>query len=799
MDPPRDANPQGLTSSEAARRLQQFGPNEVPPDRPQPWLILLAKFWAPVPWMLELAIVLEAALHKWQEATVIGCLLLFNAGLSLAQEQRANSALAYLRRQLDTQARALRDGTWQRIPARDLVPDDVVHIRMGDLAPADVRVLTGGTLLDQSSLTGEAAPVDAGPGALIYAGSVVRRGEATGTVTGTGVHTYFGKTTELVRTARTQSHLERVILTVVQYLVGIDVALVAGLLAFALLIGAGLSHVAPFALILLVASVPVALPATFTLAAALGAMELARSGVLVSRLSAIEEAASMDVLATDKTGTLTENRLTVTSVEPYPPYSEDQALRLASLASDESTQDPLDMAILAVSRSRGLLADLPNRTRFEPFDSSTKRSEAEYSEAGRVLRVLKGAVPVIAQLVSNGDGVSAAAARMAANGLRVLAVAAGAGSDLRLVSLLAFQDPPRADARALVERLRALGIRVVMITGDDLPTARAIGRQLGIGDRAIDAQELRGAISLEAWDVAARVLPEDKFRLVETLQKARHVTGMTGDGVNDAPALKQAEVGIAVESATDVARLAASIALTNPGLNGVETAVTTSRRIFQRMRTYTLNMAIKKCVVAFFLTLGYFITRQFVVTPLLIVLWVITNDFVTMAIATDRTGYSPHPDRWRMGPLMATVAALSVPILALCFAVYFFARDQLRLPLPQVQTLTFVLMVYVGQGVVYLVRERDNLWSSRPSLWLALSSVLDIALASTLAGRGVLMAAVPLRYLAALFIIVAISLLLIDFAKVAVERCLERLYLDGPGPKGLAAGAAASSAATPSA
>ena len=606
----------GLSSGEATLRLKQFGPNEVAEEKPHPVLALLRKFWSPVPWMLEITILLQLVLGKRDEAAVIAVLLVVNAVLGYFQEGRANKALALLRRRLDIQARVLRDGQWQLVPARNLVPGDAGHVRMGDIVAADLRLVQGLVQLDQSSLTGESLPIEAGPDGDAYSGSVVTRGEASGKVLATGSGTRFGKTAELVRGAKTVSHLEAMIFAIVRYLVFLDLALVGALLAYAVVTGMALAEVVPFALILLVASVPVALPATFTLATALGALELAKRGVLVTRLSAIEEAAAMDVLASDKTGTITENRLTLAALEPSAGTSENELLRWAALACDEATQDPIDLAILTAAHERKLLENPPRRIRFTPFDPQTRRSEVLFEENSLVCRAIKGAALEVAALAGTLD-VAAAVDALAAGGFRVLGVASGDEAALRFAGLVALQDPPRKDSAALIESLRQLGVRVVMVTGDSQATARTVAKAVGIGERACAARMLteESAQAIGRCDVFAQVFPEDKFRLVQVMQRDGHVTGMTGDGVNDAPALKQAEVGIAVSNATDVAKAAASLVLTNPGLSDVVAAVETSRRIYQRMLTYTLNKIVKTLEIAIFMSVGVMLTGVFVITP----------------------------------------------------------------------------------------------------------------------------------------------------------------------------------------
>jgi H+-transporting ATPase len=766
----------GLTSAEAQQRLEAFGPNEIPEPHRRPVLALLAKVWGPIPWMLEITIVIQVLLGKRREAAIVGALLAVNAAISLFEEGRANRALALLRSRLKSQARVLRDGQWRSLAAAQLVPGDRVHLRMGDLSPADIRIADGELLLDRSALTGEAVPEEARPGDLAHAAAIVRRGESTGEVVATGPRTYFGKTAELVRTAKAESRLERMIYAIVKALAAIDSALVCALPGYAAWTGLPISDVIPFALILLVASVPVALPATFTLATALGSAELARSGVLVTRLSAIEEAAGMDVLCTDKTGTLTENRLTLAAAEPVGQGAEDELLRWAALASDPATQDPIDLAILEAARARGLLEAQPRRIDFEPFDPERRYSLGLYAGAEGTVCVAKGAAQAIAGLVSSGADLSSAIDRLAANGDRVLAVAAGVSRDaLRLAGLVALEDPPRADSVGLVSGLHALGVRVIMVTGDNLETGRAIAERVGIGARAVGADALEGldAAGALGHDVYARVYPEHKIKLIRLLQGAGHIVGMTGDGVNDAPALKQADVGVAVASATDVARAAAGVVLTAPGLMDALSAVKISRRIYQRMLTYTINKIVKTLEIAVFLTLGVMLTGELVITPGLIVLLLFTNDFVTMSIATDHVSFSQKPDRWSVRILMLTGGALAALILVLSFSLFFVGRNLLGLPLPQLRTLAFVMLVATGQGNVYLVRERGPFWRSRPSRWLVACSLIDLAVVATMASCGLLMAPVSPSLIGALLGVVGVYLLVIDQLKVRLFRILK--------------------------
>jgi H+-transporting ATPase len=756
----------GLTAVQAASALARYGPNTVPAAARRRLRALAGKLMGPVPWMLEAAIVLELVVGKVTEAVIVAVLLVFNGVLSAVQEGRAADALALLQQRLAVQARVLRDGSWELMDASGLVPGDVTHIRLGDVIPADLRLDDGAVGVDESVLTGEARQAERGAGDQVFAGSTVRRGEATATVTATGGSTSFGRTAGLVRTAKTVSHLEQLVLRIVWALLAMDGALAVAIAVYAVVTHLPAREILPFVLILVIASVPVALPATFTLATSLGALEMARGGALVTRLSAIEEAAAMDLLCTDKTGTITQNALAVAALRPYGPATEDDLLRDAALASAESTQDAIDLAVLAAARARHV--DLSaQQVSFVPFDPSTKRSESVVRSGGGQRRVIKGAPQVVAALAAGSPDIAADVEKLAAGGSRVLAVAAGSGGELRLTGLIALADPPRPDSAHLISRLGDLGIRVVMVTGDTAPTAAGVARLVGIGERVAPPESLTApGAALDGFDIFAGVLPADKLRLVEREQKAGHVTGMTGDGVNDAPALKRAEVGIAVSSATDVAKAAASIVLTTAGLGPVISAVETGRRIYRRMLTYTLNKIIKVFQVALFLGLGLLITGTFVTTPRLILLLIFANDFVTMSLATDHVSFSAAPDRWSVPSMVRTSLGVAVPWLAFSFATFYIGRDVLGLRTAQIQTLVFLMLVFTGQATIYLVREHRHLWSSAPSRWMLGGTIADIAAVTVLATSGTLMASISWADAAGMLAAVALATLALDFGKV---------------------------------
>ncbi|MBN2691713.1 MAG: plasma-membrane proton-efflux P-type ATPase [Burkholderiaceae bacterium] len=741
----------GLSADEAAARLARFGPNAIADQVVPAWRQLLVKFWAPVPWMLEAVIVLQLLLGRGLEAMVIAVLLVFNAVVAFVQEQRAKDALALLRKQLHVSARVLRDAQWRQIAAEQVAPGDVVHIRAGDIVPADLLLFNGAVSLDQAALTGESLPVDAGAGKPAYTGAIVRQGEATGTVTATGAHTIFGSTAELVRSSAAPSHMQRTIFSIVKRLVLFDAVLVALVIGFALWHHLPLLDTAVFALMLLVASVPVALPATYTLATAVSSQSLAHQGVLVTRLPAVEEAAAMDTLVSDKTGTLTQNSLRYAAAVALAQGADENAvLRTAALASDDATQDPLDLAILATARERKLLDDAPARTDFHPFDPATRRSEGLYTVHGQAWRAVKGAATVIGPLchltAEQQTALDAAEKELAASGARVLAVAAGEGEALQLLGVVGLSDPPRPDAAELIAQIRQLGVRVCMATGDSEETARAIGNQLGLGTRVChmqqDPAQQNAALDPAQCDLYARVLPQDKHHIVAALQRAGHVTGMTGDGVNDAPALRQAEMGIAVASATDVAKAAAGVVLTDPGLGGVLTVVRAGRQVHRRMLTYTLNKVLRTLEIVIFLTLGLLFTGHFIISPLLIVLMLFANDFATMSIATDRVQPAALPQRWQVRKLMGASMVLAALSLLFAWALYAWAQAQ-GLSLAQLQTVVFLILVFGNQAGIYLLRSDGPLWKLAPSRWMAAASLGDLLIVCLLAGFGVLMAALP--------------------------------------------------------
>jgi H+-transporting ATPase len=742
------------------------------PDTTLPaWRTALAKFWAPVPWMLEGAIVLQVFLREYVEAAVIAGLLVFNAALGFFQEGRAQATLAALKSRLALTASVRRGGAWKNSPASGLVSGDTVKLSLGAVVAADVKLVDGSILLDQSMLTGESVPIEGGPGLQTYAGALVRRGEATAIVTATGARTKFGHTAELVRTAHVESTQEKTVTRVVRNLAIFNGLLITLQVIYAFARKMPNGEIIHLVLTAILASIPVALPATFTLAAALGAQALARLGVLPTRLSAVDEAATLDVLCSDKTGTLTLNALTVTAVRPEPGFGEPQLLAMAALACSDGGQDPVDAAIRAASAKQAI-PDPPRLTGLVPFDPATKLSEATaiIDATGEALHVVKGAFAVVSKLAQASPTAAATAQELEGKGFRVLAVAVDA--KLRLAGVLALSDPPRPDAAELVRELHVLGVRTVMVTGDAPVTAQIVAREVGIEGVAWPPGPIPDSLRPEAFAVFAGVMPEDKYLLVKALQKTGHTVGMCGDGANDAPALRQAQMGIAVSTATDVAKSAAGLVLTKPGLEGVVAAVKEGRITFQRILTYTLNSVTKKIVQVSFLAAGLLITGQAILTPMLMVIIMITGDFLGMSLTTDNVKPSPTPSIWRVGNLTLAGALMGLSELVLCVAVLVVGKFQLGLGIGTLRTLAFVVIVFGNQATTYSNRARQRIWSTAPSRWLVLSSVADVLIASTMANRGLAMAPLPLAVIGATLAAAGAFAFLVDFVKVPVFRRL---------------------------
>jgi H+-transporting ATPase len=758
----------GLTSKVAQSLLEQDGPNATPDTSVHPLRNALAKFWAPVPWLLEASIVLQVLLHKYFEATIIAGLLIFNAALAYFQEGRAQATLAALKSRLALNAAVRRDGKWTTVAAAGLVRGDLIKLSLGAVVAADVHLIEGSVLLDQSMLTGESLPIEAGPGTDTFAGALVRRGEATAEVTGTGVRTKFGRTAELIRTAHVVSSQQKAVLRIVRNLAIFNGLVIIVIGAYAYAQAMPWSEIIALLLTSILAAVPVALPATFTLAAALGARTLAKLGVLPTRLSAVDEAATIDVLCSDKTGTLTCNELSVTSVRAMPGFDEAHVLGMAALASSEGGQDSVDKAIRSAASLKPA-SDLPRLTKFVPFDPAKKTSEATATTLkGGSQRIIKGAFTVVISLTVAPPTAAGIADELEQQGFRVLAVAAGPPGSLQLIGLIALSDPPRKDSTSLISELQNLGVRTVMVTGDAPATAAIVGHAVGLKGATCPPGPIPDGIKPDDFAIFASILPEGKYDLVKAFQKNGHTVGMCGDGANDAPALRQAQIGIAVSTATDVAKSAAGVVLTEAGLGGIVAAVKEGRVTFQRILTYTLNSVLKKIVQVLLLAIGLVMTGHAILTPMLMVIVMITGDFLAMSLTTDRVRPSARPNAWQIGRITSAGAILGGFFLAFCTAVLAFGKFELGLGIEALRTLSVVAIVYGSQATIYAIRERRQLWGLRPTIWLVLSSVADVLIISTLAIRGIEMAPIPLSVLAGEFGAAIAFGLILDAVKIPV-------------------------------
>ena len=771
--PGANAASTGLTGEEARSRLRKSGPNAMPDTALHPLRRALTQFWSAVPWMLEAAIVLEVALGKYFEAAIIAGLLVFNAGLGFFQEGHAQATLAALKSRLALNAAVKRDNTWKIVPATELVVGDVVKLSLGGVVAADVRLLDGSVLLDQSMLTGESVPVEAGAGFETYAGALVRRGEAVAQVTATGASTKFGRTAELVRTAHVVSSQQIAVLRVVRNLAIFNGAVILLLVAYAHAhLKMPVGEIVPLVLTAVLASIPVALPATFTLAAAIGAKALAKLDVLPTRLSAVDEAASIDVLCADKTGTLTRNELTVTAVHALAGSGEGLVLGLAALASSDGGQDPVDTAIRAAS-AKTPVPDLPKLVKFVPFDPATKMSEATATDPrGVTVRTVKGAFAAVAGLTPPAPEAAKAAHELEAKGFRVLAVAMGPPTALQLVGIVALSDPPRSDSAALVSELHTLGVRAIMVTGDAPATAEIVARAVGLDGKICPPGPIPAAVRPEEFAVFAGILPDGKYNLVKAFQKGGHIVGMCGDGANDGPALRQAQMGIAVSTATDVAKSAAGIVLTKPGLGGIVASIKEGRVTFQRVLTYTLNSVTKKIVQVLFLAVGLLMTGHAILTPMLMVIIMLTGDLLGMSLTTDNVRPSPLPNQWQIGKLTMAGVFMGFSELVFCAAALAFAKFRLGLGIETLRTLAFVAIVFGNQATTYTNRARRRIWSSRPSGWLIGSSAVDVLIASTLAICGIAMAPLSIALVAKILVAALVFALTVDFVKLPVYQRL---------------------------
>jgi H+-transporting ATPase len=779
-----EATTDGLTDREAEKRNAIFGFNEVVEKKKNPILNFLSRYWGPMPWLLEAAIILAYILKRYLEAGIIFFLLTINAIIGFLEAGGSQRALEALKKRLAVKARVRREGNWLVTDARELVPGDIISVGLGDIVPADAKIIDGEIAVDQSALTGESLPVNLGPSDITFSGSIVKRANASGIVINTGANTYFGKAAELVKIAKPQSHQEQIMMAIVKYMMYVALVALAIVAGYAIFIGTGILTILTFTVIFLMGAVPVALPAVLTIVQSVGATELVKKNVLVTRLDSIEDAASIDFLCLDKTGTITENKLSIAEVIPLPGYTAHDVVINAALASAEMGQDVIDSVVIEYAGKTKVDLDRYKRVSFTPFEPSTRRTEAVITHEGKQFKAIKGAPQIVISISEGATGeivekANKTVEQLSLKGYRTLGVARSENDDLtriKIVGLLALADPARPDSKDMIEGARALGVKPVMLTGDNIAIAREIASQISLGDKIIRIQELKDlseeeqAKKVEDTDGFAEIYPEDKYRIVKLLQSRGHLVGMTGDGVNDAPALKQAEMGIAVSNSIDVAKASASVVLTEPGVKVIIEAIKTSRHIYQRMLTWVINKVTKVIQVIGLLTLGFFWFHDTILSLLGMALLVFANDFVTMSLATDNVEYTANPNKWNVKNITFASLVIGVLLIIEGAIALFVGEHYFHMEFEPLRTFIMLTLIFTSQFRVYIVRERKYFWSSCPGRELLLSTSGAIILFALLGIYGLIVPRItPFQMLFAL-IFSALFTFAIDYPKYLAFR-----------------------------
>ncbi|MGA7367804.1 MAG: plasma-membrane proton-efflux P-type ATPase [Nitrososphaeraceae archaeon] len=791
------SNKEGLSSAEAEKRLQKYGYNDIQERKVNAVKKFLGYFWNPIPWMIEAAAVISAIIGHWEDFFIIIVLLLLNAVVGFWQEHKADNAINLLKQRLATRTHVLRDTRWIELPARELVPGDVVRMRLGDIVPADVKLFDGEYLLiDQSALTGESLPVEKHVSEDAYSGSIIQKGEMTAIVITTGTNTYFGKTAKLVEEAKTKSHFQKAVIKIGDYLIAFAIALIVLIFIIAMFRQESLLQTLQFGLVLLIAAIPAALPAVLSVTMAVGATMLAKKQAIVSKLVAIEEMAGVDILCSDKTGTITKNKLSIAQVEAFDSYTEADVILYASLASKEEDNDPIDNVIIARCKSLNIFESISTSytlSAFKPFDSVAKRTETTVldKESGNILKVSKGAPQVILSLLNNkqeqeiASRVKVRIDILANKGYRSLGVArTNTKGNWEFTGIVSLSDPPREDSKETIKIAQSMGVDVKMITGDHIAIAKEICKQVNLGTNVLQAssildntKEKSNKIEIERVienaDGFAQVFPEDKYRIVELLQEKGHIVGMTGDGVNDAPALKKADIGIAVEGATDAAKSAAGIVLTQPGLSVIIDAIKESRKIFQRMNNYAIYRIGETIRILLFLTLSIIVFNFYPITPLMIVLLAILNDMPIMTIAYDNVRHSAQPERWNMHTVLGIATTLGIIGVASTFIFLYIGNDIFHLNSSVLQSFIYLKLSVAGHLFLFAARTRHHFWSIKPGMPLFLAVICTQITATLITVYGVLLPAIGWQLAIFVWIYSLIEFVIVDFSKIPIYNLLE--------------------------
>jgi len=779
-----DTSRKGLTSEEAKKRLDEYGYNEIEEKKVSPLVKFLSYFWGPIPWMIEIAAILSAFIKHWEDFGIITFMLLLNAVVGFWQEYKADNAIELLKERMALNARSLRDEKKMVIPARELVPGDIIRLRLGDIVPADVKLLDGDYILaDEAALTGESLPVEKHVGDVAYSGSIVKQGEMNALVTSTGMHTFFGKTAGLVSKTETESHFQKSVIKIGNYLIILAAILITVIFIVALFRHESFVATLKFALVLTVAAIPAALPAVLSVTLAMGAIALAKKEAIVSKMVAIEEMAGMDILCSDKTGTITENKLTIAEIGTMEGHSEHDVLLYGALASKEENKDPIDDTIIAKAREHeDIKNELKNYSsiKFTPFDPILKRTEdLMESSDGKKIRASKGAPQAILELCDEQEQnrireqVFGYVKRFAKKGHRALGVGAtDENGNWKYIGMIALYDPPRKDSAETIQIARSMGVDVKMITGDHVEIAKEISERVNIGRDIVPASEFNDMDDSHARKAAeeangfAQVFPEHKYRIVDLLQHGGHIVGMTGDGVNDAPALKKADAGIAVDGATDAAKSAADIVLTKPGLSVIIDAIKESRKIFQRMNSYVIYRIAETVRVLLFIVLSILAFNFYPVTALMIIMLALFNDAPIMAIAYDNVKYSDEPEKWNMRSVIGMATLLGIVGVVASFLIFYIGREVLHLDAGVLQSFIFLKLAVAGHLTIFVTRTRGHFWSIAPAPSLLWSAIATKVLATLVAVYGWFVSPIDWKLALWVWVYALVWFVATDFLKV---------------------------------
>lgn len=775
----------GLSQREADKRLEQYGYNEIADKKANPVKKFLSKFYGPIPIMLFIVIALSFFLGKYIDAYIVIGLLLFNGVAGFLEEFKADNTLELLKNKLSVNVNVERDGNWKKMPAKFLVPGDVIRVRLGDIVPADCLIIEGDYLsVDQSMLTGESLPVDKKEGEIIFSSSTVREGEATALVLKTGGKTSFGKTADLVRIASGRIHLEDDILRLIKYLIYTDLLLIAIVITVSFLSDISILTIIPFSLLILLASVPVALPAAFTVAMAYGTERLSSKNILVTKLEAIEEASTMNVVCLDKTGTITGNQLSVSEPFNYGKFSREEVLFYGAIASRREDNDEIDTAIIdGFKKYDGKKLESGYKlVKFIPFSPATKLSQADVVLNGKKISAIKGFPSIVMKRCTLDSGetkkINAKIKEFSIKGFRTIAVAAklSGKKDWSFIGVIPLNDKPREDSKQLIEELKSLGIKVKMLTGDNIDTAKEVATEVGIGDKILDVKSLEGLdektmskLVIE-HDGFAGIFPKDKYTIVKALQDSGYHVGMTGDGVNDAPALKQAEVGIAVSNATDVAKSAATIVLTSAGIEPIVNAVRESRSIFERMISYTLNKVTRIFQIAFFLSVAFVILRFLPIRTIQLILMIFINDIGSITLSTDKESYSKKPDTWDIKAILYASAIFGIMAIAEVAVLAYLGLSYFHLSHTEFETFMFAAFIFSIEALLLSIRSRRRFFHSRPSIPVMMQIVSAVAITWVIANFGILMQSINSYYLIFIGVFAVAFLLVTDLVKVFLYK-----------------------------